>query len=60
MGNYGSNPRKWFIDHRWNNPERVRERDELTDAAKEYRANGEVEADFANFQHRHAAQWDWN
>jgi hypothetical protein len=57
---YGAGIPKWFNDHRWANPERVRERDHLGEMAKEYRAHGELEdGDFPCWQHRHLGRWDW-
>jgi hypothetical protein len=52
---------RWYIDHTWFNPERVRTRDDLGEMAKEYNANGELEdGDFANHQHRHCSGWWWD
>jgi hypothetical protein len=52
---------KWFVDHRWNNVERTRERDRLGRMAKEYNANGDLnDGDFPNWQPRHGARWDWD
>lgn len=50
---------KWFIDHVWNNPARVRTRDECRKAVKEYRANGEVDVEPTIDQHHHGAGWLW-
>lgn len=50
---------KWFVDHIWNNPSRVRARDECRQAAKEYRASGEVDVVPTTDQHRHCAGWAW-
>lgn len=52
--------RGWFIDHRWNNPERVRVRDECLDMVKEFRGSGSVEHEFLSWNHRHGARWDWD
>lgn len=50
----------WFVNHRWSGPERVRERDELRGLAQTYNAGYDLDdADFANHQHRHGANWDW-
>lgn len=52
---------KWFIDHHWNNPERVRTRDVLGKFVKEYNATGEIDdADFPCYQGRHGARWAWD
>lgn len=56
---------KWYTDHHWNNPERVRERDELKKAAALYNAGGwdeddEFEFDFPNYQHRRSAAWHYH
>lgn len=51
---------KWFNDHVWQNPERVRERDELKKAAALYNAgdwDDEFDFDFPNYQHRRNASW---
>jgi len=57
---YGGSSPKWFTDHVWHNPERRRERDELRAARREYNAHGDLEGfDFANFQGRHSATWNW-
>lgn len=52
---------KWFIDHTWNNPERVRERDELKKAVALYNGGDwedeDFDFDFPNHQHRHGAGW---
>ena len=51
---------KWFRDHRWNNPSRVEERVRLTDAAKQYRATGEVDdIVFDHNYHHHGAGRDF-
>lgn len=42
----------------WHNRERVRERNDLTQAAKEYNTQREIDDyDFPNYQHRHASTW---
>lgn len=52
---------KWYVDHVWHNAERVRERDELRNLAREYNAYGQVEdGDFGNWQARHCATWYWD
>lgn len=52
---------KWFVDHHWNNPERVRERDQLGKMVKEFNATGMVaDGDFANYRGRHGARWAWD
>lgn len=57
---HGHQPR-WFVKHVGHAPERVRERDQLGKMVKQYNATGELEdADFANYQSRHAARWLWD
>lgn len=58
---YPSIAPKWYTDHRWNNPERVRERDQLNSARHLYNTDPEFidDFDFPNPQHRHGATWDW-
>jgi hypothetical protein len=52
---------KWFVDHTWNNPERVRERDTFRNMVKDYNTNfGDAELDFDNPQHRHRSRWHWD
>lgn len=51
---------KWFRDHRWNNRERVRERDTFREDVKQYRGEATVENGWQNFHHKHGAQWDWS
>jgi hypothetical protein len=54
---------KPYIDADWNNPERVRERDELKKAAALYNGGGwdedEFDFDFPNEQHRRRAAWHY-
>lgn len=50
---------KWFRDHRWTNPDRVRVRDEGRRAVAEHRATGEVDIIHTVRQHRHGAAWDY-
>ncbi len=50
----------WYINHRWNAPDRLRSRTECQDAIKEYRATGEVDLVPATDQHRHNATWGWS
>lgn len=58
---YYSTVPKWYVDHTWNNPERVRVRDRLREAAKSYNAGEELDDyDFPNHQHRHRARWLWS
>lgn len=52
-------PPKWYLDHRWNNPERVRVRDTGRKIIAEYRATGDSETEIANYQHRHSGCWYW-
>ena len=53
-------PPKWFTDHLWNGPERVRVRDKLGEARKLANA-GEMDDDFdfPNYQARNGAWWSW-
>lgn len=52
---------KWFIDHVWNGPERVRERDGLKALRDEYNAHGDLEdGDFPCWQTRSFAKWMWD
>ncbi len=62
-------PPNWFRKSRWYNPERVRVRDVLGEARKEYRGGSwreDVEEggfdyyDFPNYQHHHRSAWDWD
>jgi hypothetical protein len=54
---------RWFRHDVWVGPERGRERDELRGFAREYNAghrpDDEHDYDFANYQHRHLAEWLW-
>ena len=54
---------KWYRDHIWYNPERVRERDELRKAAALYNAGGwedeDFDFDFPNNHHKHMGVWYW-
>jgi hypothetical protein len=50
---------RWFVEHVWNNPTRVRVRDDCRQAVKEYRANGEVDVIPPVDQHRQCAGWLW-
>lgn len=50
-------PPKWFLDHVWNNAQRVHERDTLRDALKDYNANGDTDIQTLDNQHRHCGQW---
>jgi hypothetical protein len=61
VARYHSTVPKWYVDHVWNNAERVRERSRLREAAKEWNANGDLDDyDFPNLQHRHRAKWLWD
>lgn len=51
---------KWYVDHVWNNSERVRVRDGLNRIRKEYSAWSYLDGDFPNWQHRHGATWYWD
>jgi hypothetical protein len=50
---------KWYRDHRWNNPQRVKVRDIAQKTIAEYRAMGEAEDTMPRDQHRHAATWEY-
>jgi hypothetical protein len=54
---------KWYRDHIWQNPERVRERDELRKAAAIYNGGDwddeDFDFDFPNHNHRHQSKWYW-
>jgi hypothetical protein len=52
---------KWFVDHVWNNPERVRERDHLRALCDEYNTHRNLEdGDFPCWQTRSYARWMWD
>jgi hypothetical protein len=55
-----SRPRRWFIEHYWHNPERVRSRDTLRAAVADYRANGDTDVQPDARQARHSAGWAWS
>lgn len=50
---------RWYTHNTWHRPERRRERDTFNSMKKEHRANGDIDADFGNWQHRHDGQWHW-
>lgn len=50
---------KWYRDHRWNNPQRVKVRDRARGMIAEYRGSGYTEDDMPRDQHRHGATWDY-
>lgn len=51
---------KWFVDHLWHNPERVRERDDLRALRDEYNRHGDLEdGDFPSWQARRYARRRW-
>jgi hypothetical protein len=52
-------PPKWYVDHVWNNAQRVSVRDRARRAISEYRASHNVETELPKQQHRHCAQWMW-
>lgn len=57
---FGMSVPKWYVDHTWNNPERVRVRDSLNLAKKWYNGGDNLEDfDFHNEQHRHRSSWYW-
>lgn len=52
---------RWYINHLWNGPERVRVRDGLRNLAREYNSYGDIEDDdFPNWQARNCARWSWD
>lgn len=55
--NWQPRPPKWYLDHVWNNPMRVKVRDKSRQAVKEYRATGEVDVELPLEQHRHCAHY---
>jgi hypothetical protein len=57
---YGGGPPKWYRDHVWTNPERLRERLELGEARKRWNAGDLLEDfDFACWaNHREGGYWD--
>lgn len=58
---YGRDMPRWYVEHVWHNPERVRQRDKLGQMVKEYNACGELDdGDFPNHQARHGAHWYWD
>lgn len=58
---FGKAVPKWFVDHIWNGPERVRVRDGLRNLAREYNSYGDIEDDdFPNWQARNCARWSWD
>lgn len=50
---------KWYADHVWNNPQRVKVRDLGRKAKSEYNATGDTETELPTDQHRHGANWSW-
>lgn len=52
-------PPKWYTDHVWNNPQRVKERDRGRRMIAEYRATGDVDTEIESFQHKHQSKWYW-
>lgn len=52
-------PPKWYRDHVYHNPERVRTRDTLLAAKKDWNANGDTEIEVEERQGRHSATWLW-
>lgn len=57
---YGNTVPRWYMEHVWHNPERVRVRDGLTKICKEYNAGIRDDWDFPNHQARHGATWYWD
>lgn len=54
-----SRPPRWYVEHVWHNPERVRVRDVLRAAAAEYRGSGDTDLEPEPRQARHGASWMW-
>lgn len=52
-------PQRWFVEHVWHNPERVRVRDLLRLAAAEHRGSGGTDVEPEPRQARHGAHWYW-
>lgn len=51
---------KWFRDHRWNNPQRVKVRDIGRKIVAEYNAGGYDEVtEVPTAQHHHGATWEY-
>jgi hypothetical protein len=50
---------RWFVNHIWTNPIRVKVRDGCRQAIKEYRASGDVDVDLPVDQHHHGAMYYW-
>jgi hypothetical protein len=50
-------PPKWYIDHTWHNPERVRVRDRGRLIVKDYTANGDTDLEIANYQARNRSKY---
>lgn len=52
---------RWYVNHLWHGPERVRERVGLRDMVKEFNGNGDLaDGDFPGWQARHCAHWSWD
>jgi hypothetical protein len=51
---------RWFINHVWSAPDRMRARIDAQTMRAEHRASGEVDQEPRTAQHRHGALWDWN
>lgn len=56
----GNTVPRWYVDHVWHDPERVRVRDGLTKICKQYNAGVRDDWDFPNHQARHGASWHWD
>lgn len=55
-----SQPPHDYVLSVWSGPERARERVGLSQMAAEYNTYGDLsDGDFANYHHRHSAQWLW-
>jgi hypothetical protein len=52
-------PPRWFINHVWTSPQRQATRINCLNAAKEHRADGQVDTTPTTDQHHHGAQWLW-
>ncbi len=54
------NPPHWYINHVWSARERLAARVDCINAAKQWRAGGDVDVTPTIRQNRHCAQWLWS
>lgn len=57
---FGNTVPRWYVQHVWHNPERVRVRNGLNKIRKFYNSGDRGDMDFGNWQHRHGAIWHWD